>query len=225
MTAALLAGLILGLMAGLAPGPYTTMVAATGLERGFRAAVPLAMAPLLTDVVPLIATVLLLTSLSPQAITWMGLIGGAVLVLIGLRLSTRYRGRAESPSGDLHAPATVRFADVVAGTLFSPAPWLFWIGIGTPIFVRHWRADWREGAAFLLVLFAANIGSASALAWAAAHGRRVLAPFWRQRMLRFMGVGLILAGIFLVWQGVTGESMQVDPARVQELLGQPGSLQ
>ena len=38
MITTLFTALVLGLFAGLAPGPYTTMVAGTALERGFRPA-------------------------------------------------------------------------------------------------------------------------------------------------------------------------------------------
>ena len=226
MTSAILAGFILGLFAGLAPGPYTTMVAATGLERGFRAALPLALAPMVTDVIPLLATVFVLTSLSPRVLTAMGLLGGVVLVVIGIRLLGRYVGktRLTGIGEEGHSPPTIRFRDVVTSTLFSPAPWLFWLGVASPILVRHWRDDWRHGAAFLAAVFVTNMGSASSLAWAASQGRRVLAPYWRHRLLRFMGIGLILAGVFLIWQAATGERMQIEPELIEQFVGMDGSI-
>lgn len=53
MVTTLLTALVLGLFAGLAPGPYTTMVAGTALERGFRPALILALTPLVTDLAPM----------------------------------------------------------------------------------------------------------------------------------------------------------------------------
>jgi threonine/homoserine/homoserine lactone efflux protein len=221
MTSALLAGFILGLFAGLAPGPYTTMVAATGLERGFRAALPLALAPMVTDVIPMLATVFLLTSLNPGVVTAMGFLGGIILVGIGIRLLSQYVGkRAKTgPGEEAHAPPTIRFRHVVTSTLFSPAPWFFWLSIASPIMVRHWRVDWRQGAVFALAVYVTNMSSASSLAWAASHGRRVLAPYWRHRVLRFMGIGLILAGGFLIWQAATGSRMQIEPEMIEEFVG------
>lgn len=218
---AFLPALILGLLAGLAPGPYTTMVVATGLERGFRAALPLAMAPFLTDLAPLLLSTLLLTSLSPRVVTAMGWVGGIVVVLVGLRLlATHWRplgrsgelgegasgGSTGEASGEpgFGGPATVRFWHVVAATILSPAPWLFWIGLASPLLLRHWTVDWKLGLLFLCVLFATNIGSASALAWAASKGRRVLAPYWRQKLLRALGIALVLAGGTLILQAARG---------------------
>jgi threonine/homoserine/homoserine lactone efflux protein len=212
-------GALFGLFAGMAPGPYTTMVVATALERGFRSAVPLAFAPLLTDLVPLAATAYLLTALSETAVSAMAMIGGVVVTGIGIRLLVRYGG---APSDDVdegpRAAPTIRFWHVVTSTLVSPAPWLFWLGVASPILVRRWNTDWRLGAAFVVTLFVVNIGSASALAWAASHGRRVLAPYWRHRVLRIMAVALMGAGILLVVQGASGGEMGVDPDFVEEVI-------
>lgn len=210
-------GALLGLFAGVAPGPYTTMVVATALERGFRSALPLAFAPLVTDLVPLAATVWLLTTLSETVVAAMGVVGGVVVAGIGVRLLLAYRGRTAPPPSS-EGPATIRFWHVVTGTLVSPAPWLFWLGIGAPVLVRRWQVDWRLGMAFVVTLFVVNIGSASGLAWAASHGRRVLAPYWRHHLLRLMAVALVAAGLLLVWQGLTGGEMGVDPERLNEIV-------
>jgi threonine/homoserine/homoserine lactone efflux protein len=213
---------VLGLFAGMAPGPYTTMVVATALERGFRPALPLAFAPLVTDLIPLAATVYLLTAMDDAVVSVMGVLGGLVVVAIGLRLLFRYRGRPDESRHDRErAPPTIRFWHVVSGTLLSPAPWLFWLGIASPILVGRWRTDWRLGAAFVVTIFAVNIASASTLAWTASHGRRVLAPYWRHRLLRVMALALVGAGLFLVVQGIAGGRMGVDPELVRRLL--PGA--
>lgn len=204
LLSAVLPALILGLAAGMAPGPYTTMVVATGLERGFRAALPLAMAPFVTDLAPLLLTSLLLTSLPPRTVGIMGWVGGIVVVAIGLRLVTRHWSRADPRTSKDGGPATVRFWHVVAGTVLSPAPWIFWLGLGTPLFLRQWSKDWRLGLLFLVVLFVTNIASAAGLAWAASHGRRVMAPYWRTRMLRALGAALIAAGGLLIFQASQG---------------------
>lgn len=220
---AALQALILGLLAGLAPGPYTTMVVATGLERGFRAALPLALAPLLTDLAPLVLSTLLLTSLSPRVVTILGWLGGIVVVGVGLRLlAAHWRSPGGAPNTragtTAEAPATVRFWHVVTATVLSPAPWLFWLGLASPLFLRHWGVDWRLGVLFLATLFATNIGSASALAWAASRGRRVLAPYWRQRLLRALGVALVLAGGTLILQAARGKLGQARSELMDSIL-------
>ncbi|MDX1748413.1 MAG: hypothetical protein R3324_20955, partial [Halobacteriales archaeon] len=85
MATTVLIAVILGCFAGLAPGPYTTMVAATAVERGFRAALRLAFTPLVTDSPPLVLTSLLLERLDPAALAGIGVVGGAIVIAIGVR--------------------------------------------------------------------------------------------------------------------------------------------
>lgn len=56
----LLSGILLGLSGGLAPGPLLTLVASETLRHGARAGVRVALAPLLTDLPIVLATVSLL---------------------------------------------------------------------------------------------------------------------------------------------------------------------
>ena len=93
---------------------------------------------------------------------------------------------------------------VIASTLLNPAPWLFWLVIASPLLLRSWNRSPGEGVVFVCLIFLTNIGTASALAWAASHGRKLLDPNWQRRSLKVVGVVLILAGAFLCWQATVG---------------------
>lgn len=203
MVTTIVTAFILGLFAGLAPGPYTTMVVGTGLERGFRPAARLALAPLVTDILPLAVTALVLDRLSWTALTALGILGGVVVGVIGIRFLTR---QAEPLEEELHSEAqSARFSHVVLSCLLSPAPWLFWLVVGSPLMLQAWERGPEQGVVYVVVLFATNIGSASGLAWAASHGYRLLQPRWRRYLLRAVGVALLAAGAFLVWQSLSGD--------------------
>lgn len=204
MTTAILTAFVLGLGAGMAPGPYTTMVAATGFERGFRAALPLAAAPLFTDLVPLIVTSVILTQLSDSALSLIGILGGTTVIAIGCLLLWKHRPGHEPPKAH-GAPPTVRLWHVVMSTGLSPAPWLFWLSVASPFFLSAWRQDRIEGAVFLFVLFATNVGSALSLAWVASHGGRMLDPLWRKVVLLGAGLALLFAGGWILILAIEGD--------------------
>lgn len=200
MLSTILIATVLGIFAGAAPGPYTTMVAATGLERGFRPALRLALAPLVTDVPPLVLTALVLERLNPLALTLLGISGGVLLAMLGVRFVRRH---AFAQASHLEA-GSVTFWHVSLTGLTSPAPWLFWLIVGSPLMLRSWGRSWTEGVAFVAIIFLTNMTTASSLAWAASHGRNVLDPRWLGRALTTMGAALILAGTLLVWQAMEG---------------------
>lgn len=207
MTETILLAALLGAFAGLAPGPYTTMVAGTGRERGFRAALPLAFVPLVSDVPPLIVTALVLDTLPDALLPVLSALGGGVVVYIGVRFLRLRRG---GPAGEVSPlrrplPQAARFWHVAIGTLLSPVPWLFWLVIGSPLLLRSWAESATEGLLFIGLLFGMNMSTATALAWAASRTRRLMAPRWRHRVLGGIGVFLIGAGSLLILEAATGD--------------------
>jgi len=212
LTTTILTAMVLGTLAGLAPGPYTTMVAGTALERGFKAGFILALTPLITDVVPMLFSALLLDRLSGLALTLLGIVGGAIVILVGIRfLRGHQKGihppttdGEQAPEGNGGRRQSARAGHVIASTLLNPAPWLFWLVIASPLLLRSWNRSPGEGVVFVCLIFLTNIGTASALAWAASHGRKFLNPNWQRRSLKVVGVVLILAGSFLCWQATVG---------------------
>ncbi len=203
MLGTLLTAVVCGIFAGLAPGPYTTMVAASALERGFKAGARLAMVPLFSDLPPLLICALVLDRLNPSAFTFVGVFGGVVLIAIGLRFYRRH----SSPDPHLipdHAPPSAPFFQVVMSTILSPAPWLFWFVVAGPLMIRAANRSWHDAILYVVVLFVTNIGSATALAWLVSHSRSMVSPLWQRRTLSVVGVGLVAAGGFLLWQGFAG---------------------
>ena len=165
MTTTILTAVVLGTFAGLAPGPYTTMVAGTALEKGFKAGFLLALTPLITDVVPMVLSALVLDRLSGLALTLLGLIGGAVIILVGVRF---LRGHSKvqaslSKSGEPLRRQSATPSHVIASTLLNPAPWLFWLIIASPLLLRSWNRSPKEGVVFVALLFLTNICSALSL--------------------------------------------------------------
>lgn len=215
--------MVLGTLAGLAPGPYTTMVAGTALERGFKAGFILALTPLVTDVVPMLFSALLLDRLGGLALTLLGIVGGAIIVVVGIRFLRGHSKEAqpflseEDPARDGNGEQgqsaragsgerrqSARVGHVIAGTLLNPSPWLFWLVIASPLLLRSWNRSPGEGVVFVALIFLTNITTASLLAWVASHSRKLMNPEWQRRILKAVGVTLILAGSFLCWQATVG---------------------
>ena len=204
--------MVLGTFAGLAPGPYTTMVAGTALEKGFKAGFILALTPLITDVVPMLFSALLLDRLGEVALTLLGIVGGAVVIVVGLRFIRGHSKDTDAPpSTEAQAPSdmgkrrqSALAGHVIASTLLNPSPWLFWLVIASPLLLRSWNRSPGEGLVFVCLIFLTNISTATSLAWIASHSRKLMNPDWQRRSLKVVGVTLILAGSFLCWQATVG---------------------
>ncbi len=197
----LLAGLALGLGAGIAPGPLLTLVVTGTLERGFGAGLRVAIAPLLTDAPIIGLTVALVSSVSDGVLRVMGITGGIIVASMGIWTILTTRMALEPAELD-PGPADV-WRGVFANAL-SPHPWIFWIGIGAPLLVTAWRRAPSLGIAFLVGFYALLVGSKIAIAWVVARGRRRLSTAWRGRLVVIGGLLLSGAGMVLVWEAATG---------------------
>jgi len=203
VSAFLLAGILLGLSGGLAPGPLLALVASETLRHGVRAGIRVALAPLLTDLPIVLAAVLLLRPLTdqhlPLALIHFG--GGMYLVWLGI-LGLRFQGTdlgSADPTGALRRGAIANF--------LNPSPYLFWLAVGAPITLdaQHhgWPLDaqhhgWPAVAAFVTAFYASLVGSKALLAIALSRARPILHDRGYVALMRGLGVSLLLyAGLFL----------------------------
>jgi len=209
----LVTAFLLGLVAGLMPGAYTTVVASAALEHGFRAGARLAWVPLVTDVPPMLLTALVLHRVDDQLLTVLGVGGGALVVVLGARLVQR---QSRTAAVDREAATRRTFWTIAASGLLSPAPWIFWLAAAGPLLLRAWYRSPLQGLVFATTLFTMLVGTALAVAWLAARGRRAMAPATRRRTLRVVGVALAVMGAVMVWQSLSGNFQRL--VRQQEAL-------
>ena len=199
----LLAGVALGLGAGITPGPLLTLVLTSTLQRGFGAGLRVAVAPLITDAPIILLAVAVVSSVSDGVLRGLGIVGGFVVVAMG--------GRTIWEAGRLHGADDERVVagaqDLWRGVLvnaLSPHPWIFWLGAGAPLLVTAWRDSAAQGVLFLVGFYVLLVGSKVGVAWAVAQGRRRLSDRWRRRLLVIGGILLVLGGGVLAWEAIAG---------------------
>lgn len=201
MTHALILGSLLGLFAGILPGPFSGLVAATALRHGFRSGLKLALIPLLTEGTVLAVTALVVSQLPREVLRWTGIAGGLLVLYMAWRTlrEAREQTRAEVAEGEIR-----KVGEGFALALLSPEPWVFWLLVGSPLFLSAWRQGWGPGVvffgAFIVFMVGINVG------WAglAAYGRRRLSATWHRRLMTGAGLGLGVAGGVLIWQSWIG---------------------
>jgi threonine/homoserine/homoserine lactone efflux protein len=106
MLALLAQGFTLGLSAGMSPGPFQAFLANRAGDRGLTATLPLAAAPLVSDI-PIVAAVLTaLSFVSPTFLTALRIAGGAFMIYLGARslLTARRQRRSAEAQDPADAP-------------------------------------------------------------------------------------------------------------------------
>jgi threonine/homoserine/homoserine lactone efflux protein len=192
-------GVVLGLSAAAAPGPFQAWLVSRATRAGPARALPLALVPLASDP-PIIAVVLaVLVHLPVQA---MGVVRAAgAVVMLGIALLT-LRGAALAAPVTAGAEATAAaepgrgFLQAALVNASNPNVWLFWGALGGATLAEAWRAGPAHAALFLAAFYAC-ITAGNAVLILAAGGLSRAGP----RAARALGLasGLALLG-FAGWQ-------------------------
>ena len=129
-------GIVLGLGAGLAPGPLLVLVVAHSVRHGTRAGIKVAIAPLITDLPIIGLAVLALTGVAPPD-GFLGVIAIAGATFLGY---LSYESLTVAPqSAVAHAPRARSLRTGIIANLLNPYPYLFWLTVGAPTVMRARR--------------------------------------------------------------------------------------
>ncbi|MFN5928396.1 MAG: LysE family translocator [Roseiflexaceae bacterium] len=209
MLAGLLVGLSFGLSASVNPGPSLTLAISRALRDGARAGVIVTLAPLCTDAPIIALAALLVGSLPYSAFGWLGVVGGAYIVWLGIKgvrdalgrqidLAALSVSRGSTDDGSLRS----LFQAMIINFL-NPNPYLFWGTAGGPNLVKAWNQYGVGGAAaFVVGFYLMLVGVRATLALVIGRNRGIFSPQLYQRILVGSGALLIILGVLLIKDGI-----------------------
>ena len=185
-------GLILGLAAGVSPGPLLTLIVQQTVRHGVREGVKVAAVPLITDVPIVAATVVVVV----RAGNLQGALGAISLAGAAFLAYLAY----ESFTEDLTTVAVLEAAPRsvqkgVLANLLNPHPYLFWSTVGATFLQSAWAVSVWNVVWFLLGWYGALVGSKVAIAMFVGSGRDVLRSRWYALLARALGVALLVFAV------------------------------
>ncbi|MFZ7125190.1 MAG: LysE family translocator [Desulfobacterales bacterium] len=195
----LAAAAILGLSAGLSPGPLLTLVVSETLKRGVAGGIRVAVAPLITDLPIILAAVFLLARLSDQTFILgaISLAGGGIMAWMGYE-SMIFQGADAGPPG-------VGLSSLTKGILanfLNPSPYLFWLTIGTPLLMETAARSLPLAAVFILIFYGCLVGSKIGTAVAVGKSKHFLSSRTYVASMKILGLLLVAFAIQFFWKGI-----------------------
>ena len=191
------AGLVLGLSAGVAPGPLLALVMGETLSHGLPGGLKVAASPLITDA-PIIALAALLVGQTHGPLLGALSLAGAVVVALLARESFAVR---ELPMATAPGPDR-SLAKGIVTNLLNPHPYIFWFTVGAPMLIRAWDTGPAAPAAFLAGFYLCLVGSKAVIALMTSGARSRLshrAYAWTNRVL---GAALAVFALLLARDGL-----------------------
>ncbi len=189
---------LLGLSAGLSPGPLLVLLVSETLRHGLGAGVRVAVAPLLTDL-PIVALALLALGSLADVAPVMGalsLTGAAFIAWLGWG-GLRYRA-----AGGDQAPAPARpLAKAVLTNFLNPNPYLFWLLVGAPTVLQAWRLSAAAAVAFVTVFYLLLVGCKVTIAVLVHRSRGLLQGRGYVWTVRALGAALLVYALVFAREG------------------------
>ena len=194
MISSLTAGIVLGLSAGLAPGPLLALVITQTLRHSASEGIKVAMSPLVTDVPIILLSVFLLDRVASYREV-LGIVSfiGACYVLY-LSYESWNTGPFEVDSTQDRPKSLLKGSIVNA---LNPHPYFFWLTVGGPILLRERGSGWMSPLLFLVCFYVLLIGSKVVLAFIVGRYGRFLRSRYYNSIMRVLGCLLALFALVL----------------------------
>ena len=184
---------LLGLSAGLTPGPLTALVISQTLRFGFREGAVVGLAPILTDGPLVIISAVAITQ-AGEVEGFLGILSLAGAAFLGyLAWDSLAASALALEDAAAEAPKSLRKS--LVANMLNPHAYLFWFVLGGPLVARSVELGGPRPWVFLIVFFACLVGAKITIAWIVARTRHLLAGKGYVWVMRALGGAL---GVFAV---------------------------
>jgi threonine/homoserine/homoserine lactone efflux protein len=200
MISALSIGCLLGLSAGIAPGPLLMLVISESLQHGIKSGIKVAFVPLITDLPIIILALFLSASLAglDQILGIISITGGCFILYLAYN-NLRIKA-VELDEQVIRKPASLT-KGIVANAL-SPHPYLFWLTVGAPMVSKLRNDNDIVAILFVLSFYFCIVGSKTLMAILAGKSKSFMTSNLYIYTMKSLGILLCLFAIILFYDGL-----------------------
>lgn len=195
----IISGIVLGLTAGISPGPLLALVFSETIRHGKKEGIKVALAPLITDLPIILFALFLLSHLAEYdlVIGVISLTGGIYLVYLGVE---NLRTRIAISEDRLQKKNALKRG--VVANLLNPHPYIFWFTIGGTIIHTTWDIHFSVTLLFILFFYSLLICSKIAIVLVLARSRSFLRSKYYILVVRALGIVLLVFSVLFVREGL-----------------------
>lgn len=195
----MIAGIGLGLYAGLSPGPLLILVISQTLQHGYREGVKVALAPVVTDIPIILLSVTFLSIISDfnYVIGFISILGG---IYLGYLAYESFVTKGLKMKIGVDEPKSLKKGVTV--NLLNPGPYIFWITVGGPILINTYNESILSPFLFIIGFYIILIGSKITLAYITGKSRDFLTGKIYLYTMRILGVVLSVFALYLLYEGL-----------------------
>ena len=195
----LIAGIILGLSAGITPGPLLALIISETIQYDIKAGIKVALSPIVTDAPIVLVTLLILSKLSAynSILGIISILGSFLLFYMGFS-----NFRIKNIELDLKTTNSRSFLKGVIVNLTSPNPYMFWLTVGGRLIIKAKQISIITLISFLSGFYILLFGSKIIIAILVGRSKSFLNDKVYLYTIRFLGGVLWIFGIILFYDGL-----------------------
>ena len=192
-------GIVLGLAAGISPGPMLALVISETLRHNRAEGMKIAFAPLLTDTPIVILTLLVISRLSNA-----DMVLGIIAILGGLFVSyLAYESiKTRGLEVEVQTQKSQSIRKAIMANMFNPHPYVFWLTIGATTILNASQKSITAVVVFIAAFYVMLVGSKVAVAVLVDRSRDMLrnkAYIW---VMRILGLALLVFAFIFIKDGL-----------------------
>jgi len=195
----LLSGALLGMAAGISPGPLLTLVISETLKHSRKEGIIIASAPVLTDVPIILLSVFILKKLSGFnfVLGTISILGAFVIAYLAYESFT-----IKSIELNLQNNKIQSLGKGIITNISSPHPYLFWMTVGASAILKAFRINPTSGLLFILGFYLFLVGSKIIAALIVDKSKSFLQSNTYIYIIRTSGLVLLVFSIIFIRDGL-----------------------
>ncbi|MBU8893376.1 MAG: LysE family transporter [Bacteroidales bacterium] len=194
----LIAGITLGFIAGISPGPLLVLVITETIKYNRKEGIKIALVPLISDLPIVLFSVFVVYKLSNSDIL-LGIIsflGAAFLLFLALENIC-----VKSIIVDSNNDGSKTYRKGVIANFLSPHPYLFWMLVGAPISIKAYNQSPVAAVLFIMGFYIFIVGTKIGVAIISEKSKNILSSKSYIVIVKVLGFILLLFAIILIKDG------------------------
>lgn len=189
--------------AAVQPGPFQAFLFSRVAERGWRATLPAALAPVISDGPIAVLALVVLKELPAGWIRGLQFAGALLLLYLALGTFRAWRRPPEAAAESLSSARPKTLAEAVTVNLLNPNPYLGWSLILGPLVLEAWAKGAASAVALVAAFYATLVVTQGALI-VLFGAARFLTPRAQKHLMLASAILLAALGVFQLAGALAG---------------------
>lgn len=194
----LIAGISLGFIAGISPGPLLVLVITETLKHNRKEGIKMAFVPLVSDLPIVLFSVFIIYKISNSdfvlgMISWLGALFLIYLAYENIRIKSFNIKETDGKMTGFKKGVLVNF--------FSPHPYLFWMLVGAPLSIKAYQENVLFAILFVIGFYVTIIMTKAVVAYLSDKSKNFLSGSSYIIVIKILGFVLLFFAIILIKDG------------------------